>query len=140
MSRVDQLRPVVDPISGGPVGSDGSGTHRVFTGPQGETFFVGPLWHRGWVFFEDFWPFFLRCLNICWVYIRCLQSKTKTRGILLFKQITVVKSLPNVQLSALFISSRNPFCFLSQQTPGISPRKFVTSPERPCEDHQQTGS
>lgn len=85
-------------------------------------FLLDPFGTGAGCFLKIFGLFFLRCLNICWVYIRCLQSKTKTRGILLFKQITVVKSLPNVQLSALFISSRNPFCFLSQQTPGISPR------------------
>lgn len=91
-------------------------------GPRVKQFFVGPLGTEAGFLLKIF-AFFLRYLpHVACVYTRCLHSqKTKTWGILLFKQITVVKSLPNFQLSALFISSRNLFCFLSQPTPGVSP-------------------
>lgn len=108
-------------ISGGPGWDRWIGNSRSSTGPQGETVFVGPRSTGAGILLMIF-AFFLRYLpHVACVYTRCLQSKTKTWGILLFKQITVVKSLPNFQLSALFISSRNPFCFLSQPTPGVSP-------------------
>lgn len=80
--------------------------------------------HRGWDFVADF-CLFCTLLTTCCLRIHSwlIQSKNKNMRHTII-QITVVKSLPNFQLSALLISLRvpwNPFCFLSQPTPGVSP-------------------